>query len=139
MGFPIRKFASTATTGTLDTLVAGTQTSGGTVNMSQVQWGSLCARIIVDVETNTLTLYGDWQVSDDASTWSDVAPMNNAANVVIGTGTGGADASITKVLEAPQCVYSFRYARLALRNGVVTGNAADTYSVVYHYLKPSMV
>lgn len=138
MGFPIRKVSTTATTGTLDTLVAGTRTAGATVPMGTVKPGSLCAEILVDIETNTLTLYADWQVSDDASTWLVVAPANNAANVVIGTGTAGADAAIQKVIEAPPSVYSFRYARLAVRNEITTGAAADTYSILYHYLKPSV-
>lgn len=138
MGFPIRKLSTVATTGTLDTLVAGTRTAGATVAMGVLKPGSLAAEITVDVETNTITLYADWQVSDDASTWLVVAPANNAANVVIGTGTAGADAAITKVLEAPPSVYSFRYCRLAVRNEVATGAAVDTYSIKYHYLKPSV-
>jgi len=137
MGFPLRKVETVATTGNLDTLVAGTRTPGATVVVNQIQRGSLAAEFTVDVETSTITLYADWQVSDDASTWKVLAPANNAANVIIATGTGGADASVQTVLEAPQAVYSFRYCRLALRNQITTGAAVDTYSIKYHYLKPT--
>ena len=100
MGFPIRKIKTVATTGNLDTIVATTRTPGATVNMGQVKPGSLVAEISCDIETSTITLYADWQVSDDASTWIVLAPANNAANVVLGTGTGGADATVAKALEA---------------------------------------
>ena len=138
MGFPIRKIKTVATTGNLDTIVATTRTPGATVNMGQVKPGSLVAEISCDIETSTITLYADWQVSDDASTWIVLAPANNAANVVLGTGTGGADATVAKALEAPMAVYSFRYSRLAVRNEVTTGAAVDTYSILYHYLKPGV-
>jgi hypothetical protein len=138
MGFPIRKLSTVATTGNLDTLVATTRTPGATVAMGVLKPGSLCAEVTVDAETSTLTIYADWQVSDDATTWLLLAPENNAANVVLATGTGGADAAVTKVIPAPAAAYSFRYARCAVRNEVATGAATDTYSIKYHYLKPTV-
>lgn len=139
MGFPIRKVSTVATTGNLNGISAGTQTPGATLNLTQVEKNSLATEVTVDVETSTMTLFVDWQVSDDATTWLDVTVPNAAANVTLATGTAGADASVTKVIEAPSCVYTFRYARAAVRNGVAAGNTVDTYSIKYHYLKPSMV
>lgn len=138
MGFPIRKVETVATTGTLNGVVAGTRTPGATIALGSVLRGSLAVELDVDAETNTLVMFADWQVSDDASTWKVLAPANNAANVALATGTAGADASVQVVLEAPQSLYSFRYARCAIRNTVATGAAADTYSIKYHYLKPTM-
>lgn len=137
MGFPLRKVTTVATTGVLTGVVAGTVTPGATVVINQVQPGSLVGHAVIEAETDGLLMYLDWQVSDDASTWFTVAPANGAANVVQATGTAGADAVITTVLEAPRSVYSFRYARLGVRNTVANGLIADTYSIKYHYLKPT--
>ena len=128
-------------TGTLNlnTVVAGTETAGPTVDMAYVKDGTLSATLITDVETDTLTLTAKWQVFNDlTSAWMDVFPPNNAAYVLIGTGTAGADALISKVLQAPDAVYGFRQARLTLVNGAATGAAADTYRIAYNFSKPHL-
>ncbi len=122
-------------TGNLNTIVAGTQTGVGQVVMHYVQKDTLAALIVVDAETNGITLQADWQVSNDGSNWyaCSTAP-NNPATVVLATGTAGADAAVTRVVPAPLAVYSgFTYARVAITNLVQTGAAADTYSVRYAY------
>ena len=137
MGFTSRRIATPAVAGDLDTNANGTQEGVSFVNMNQVEPGSLSAKAAIDCETSTLTVYVDWQVSLDNSTWVDCANgSQNAAGVVVATGTGGADATVTKVYPAPSAAYAFPYARIAIRNGVTTGAAVDTYSVTYHYMKP---
>lgn len=138
MPFPMHKVTTVATTGVLTGVVAGTVTPGATIPINTIQPGSLVGHAVLDAETDTITLYLDWQVSDDASTWYTVQPANGAANVIQATGTSGADAAVTCVLEAPQSVYSFKYARLGVRNQVANGLIADTYSIKYHYLKPTV-
>lgn len=140
MGWNARRVTTAATTGDFDTDAAGTVNAGATLTMNQVEPGSLCAEVTVDAETSTLTLSAVWQVSVDNSTWLTVANgPQNAAAVALATGTAGADADVTKVLQAPDCVYSFTYARCAVTNGAQTGAAADTYSVKYHYMKPRFI
>lgn len=126
-----------SSTGTLNGVVAGSTTGMSTVFLGQSykKVAHLSALVVVDVETNTMTLSAKWQVSNDASTWYDVANgSQNAAAVVLGTGTGGDDASITKVIPvSSDSIYGWKFARLALVNGVADGNTADTYTVSYSY------
>ncbi len=131
----IRNAVSSAT-GTFDTVIAGADVTGAAVFMGNIQpkVKNLSAKLVLDVETNTITISGVWQVSNDNSTWVDVANgSQNATAVVMGTGTAGADASITKVLQAPDAVYGWQWARLAMRVGVTTGAAVDTYTISYAY------
>ncbi len=125
-------------------LKTGTATGvapGGTVTGNHVTIGgskqraeSLSALVTVDAETDTITLAAKWQASNDTTTWVDVANgSQNAAAVVLATGTDGADASVTKVIPAPSCIEGFKYARLAIEVGVVTGTASDTFSIGYQY------
>jgi hypothetical protein len=58
----------------------------------------------------------------------------NPANVVLATGTGGADASVTKAIPAPLPIHGWRYMRAVARVGVTTGATVDTYSIAYRYL-----
>jgi hypothetical protein len=133
---PLR-YNAHATSGTLDTLVAGTVTGGTAVEMgdnARQKVRNLSALVTVDAETSTITISGKWQVSNDGSTWVDVTHgTQNAAAVVLATGTAGADAAVTRAFEAPSAVYGWRKARFAITNGVVTGNAVDTYAISYSY------
>jgi hypothetical protein len=126
-------------TGNLDTIGTGVTTGGPTLLMDFVEKGTLSARCVVDIETSTFTMAAKWQVSADASTWEDVAPVNNAANVVLGTGSGGADAAITKHIDAPLAVYGARYARIALVAGGTTGAAVDTYDLSYSFARDDLM
>lgn len=126
------------TTGNLDGVAATTATGMGSLLMHIVEKGTLSARIVVDVETDTMTLAAKWQMSHDGSTWEDCAVPNNAANVTLATGTGGADATVTVNLSAPDAVYGARYARIALVNGVAEGNATDTYDVSYSFARDDL-
>ncbi len=123
-------------TGTADTLVAGSVITGNTLLVNdgnRQKVFNLSALVNLDVETSTLTMSSKWQVSPDGSTWTDIANgTQNAAAVVLGTGTAGADASILKVLPAPDAVYGFKFARCSLVTGVTTGAAVDTYSLGYN-------
>lgn len=116
---------------------AGTTKGGAAVAMGDNQRQkvrALSALVAVDAETENLTLTGKWQVSNDNSTWVDVANgTQNAAGVELATGTDGADAAVTKAYDAPQAVYGWRYARFAIVNGVATGATTDTYAISYCY------
>lgn len=95
---------------------------------------NLSALVSVDCETNTMTMTGKWQVSNDGSTWVDVTNgPQNAASVTLATGTGGADAQVDRAFEAPSAVYGWRKARFAITNGVAAGNTVDTYAIGYCY------
>lgn len=124
-----------SSTGNLDGLSAGTVTGASKVASARVLPGTLSAKYVVDAETNTLTISAGWQVSDDGSTWVTVANApQNPASVVLATGTGGADASVTKVVPAPPCVSGHRFVRAVVINGVTTGATADTYDISYNFV-----
>jgi hypothetical protein len=130
-----RLFNKKVVTGNWNTDAAGTDKNGARVSMGQVLLGTLTAYVTVDAETNTLTISGRWQVSNDDSTYVDIVESNNPANVVLATGTAGADAAVTKAICAPDQVYGYRYARYVCTSGVAVGATADTYSIGYSYVK----
>jgi len=130
------KIAAHSASGNLDGVASGTLTGGSTVRMRDVSPGTLSALVTVDCETNTMAVSAQWEVSNDASTWYLCAPVNNAATVVLATGTGGADASVTRVIPANDAVYGYRYARCSVQNLVAQGNTSDTYAISYNYRMP---
>lgn len=90
---------------------------------------------MVLAETNTATLACHWQVSHDNVTFFDIKPSNGAAFVVVATGTAGADAPVTVVLEAPKGVLGWEYVRPAVKVGGGGGSVLDTYSMTVGYRK----
>jgi len=65
--------------------------------------------------------------------------MNNAGRTVLATGTAGADAAVTRVVEAPRSVYGYKYCRAFVVNRVQNGTANDTYLVGYSFQKDDLV
>lgn len=135
MSFPARFVIGTAETGDFDSEAAGTVHGHSALSTANIAEGTLSCTFVVEAETNTLTIAGKWQVSDDNSTWVDIGPQNNAAVVVLGTGTAGDDAVVTKCLEAPSGVLGWKYVRPAVVSGVASGNAVDTWSMQVRYRK----
>ena len=125
--------AGQATTPTIDGVTAGNVAAGATLIMNKVKRNTLSSTVTVDAETDTITLTAVWQVSVDTSTWVDLYQPNSAAYVVQATGTGGADAAVTRVIDAPGGVYGWRYARIVILVGVATGTSADSSAVDYNY------
>jgi hypothetical protein len=122
--------------GTFNGVAAGSDVAGNSLFMGNIapKVKALSAKVVLDVETDTITISAVWQVSNDNATWMDVANgSQNATSVALGTGTAGADASVTKVMQAPDAVYGWQWARLVFRVGVTTGATADTYSVGYSF------
>jgi hypothetical protein len=116
---------------------AGTDKNGATLSLSIAMVSSLAAHVVVEAETDTLTITGRWEVSNDDSTWYTIVPSNNAANVILATGTAGADTPVTRVVVAPDQIYGYRYARYTVTNGVATGATTDTYAIGYSFIKRS--
>jgi len=135
----IQYFTMTGGSGDLTAApVAGTTTGGTGLSTAGVQPGSLSCLFTLLAETNTLTLTGKFQVSDDNSTWYDLAgDAQNPANVAIATGTAGADTAVTRVLPVPSSAQGWRYIRAAIVNGVATGAAGDTYAFSFRFRKLS--
>lgn len=123
--------------GTLDTLVAGSVVGGTAVDVgdnARLKARFLSALVVVEAETTSLTLTAKWQVSNNGSTWVDVANgSQNAAGVVMATGTGGDDAIVTRMFPAPDSINGWRKARIALVTAGATGAAVDTYALGYCY------
>jgi hypothetical protein len=130
MAFPARYITISGGSGDLTAApVAGSTTGGTAIATASVEPGTLSCLFTVDAETNTLTLTGKFQVSDDNSTWYDLAgDAQNPANVILATGTGGADTAVDRVLPVPVAAFGWKYVRAAVVNGVATGAAADTYA-----------
>lgn len=131
-----KKFNVSGASGNFNGVTAGNQVAGNPIYIGadvQRVYG-LSALCVLLAETNTLTLTVKWQVSNDNSTWYDCAfSVGNAAAAVVGTGTAGADSAVTKVFEAPQAVYGWRFARVSFVVGVATGATGDTYTYGYNY------
>lgn len=113
---------------------AGTTNAGSTIAMCEVERGSLSALVYQQATTNGLTTTPKWQVSADGSTWYDVKPSNNAANVVLSTGTGSAVAN-TVVVSAPDAVYGWAYGRAATLIGAQTASTGDEHNISYYYMQ----
>ncbi len=137
MGFPARYFNGHVATGDFDSDVAGTTNAGTSIRTNNIQPGTLSCDFLVDAETDTITITGKWQVSDDNVTFVDMPPENNAANVALATGTAGADAAVTLAVPAPYAISGRKWVRAAVTNGVVTGNTVDTFSMTLFYRKVS--
>ena len=131
------RFNAHKTTGNFNGVNAGSAVAGNAVFLGEntrQKAVSLSAVLVVDIETSTLTATALWQVSNDNSTWLDLAyTPNNAAAVVIATGTGGADPTVTKVIPAPDAIHGYRYARISVVMGVTNGTTNDTYEIGYTY------
>jgi len=135
MRTPARKFTSTtASQANLNGVTAGSDGAGAAIKTQVVYPGTLSALYVVDAETNTLTITAVWQVSDDASTWYDLATSNNAANVALATGTSGADPVVSRAIPCPAEAYGWRNVRAVARVGVTTGTSSDLYTITYRYL-----
>lgn len=125
-----------ATSGNADTLATGTEVPGTALLLNdnaRQKLRALSALITVDAETTSFTWTAKWQVSNNNSTWVDMAHgSQNAAGVALATGTAGADAAVTKSIPAPDAIYGWRYARICLVTGGAVGNAVDTYAISYN-------
>jgi len=130
------KYNIGASSGNLNTLTSGSEVDGNAVFLGGAyrKVASLSALVTVLAQTNTLTIAAKWQVSNDKSTWVDVANgSQNAAAVVLQTGTSGTDVAVSKAIPAPDAIYGWKYARIALVTGGTTGATADTYAMSYCY------
>lgn len=131
------RYGAHASSGNLNTLVAGTVTGGSAVEIGdgqRLKCKHLSALVVVDCETDGLVMTGSWQVSNDGATWVNVTNgTQNAAGVALATGTAGADAAVTKCFVAPDAIYGWRKARFAITNTIATGATADTWAISYSY------
>ncbi len=122
-----------STSGNLNTITTSQIQAGATVFMGE-SWrkvASLSANVSLTPATSTITLGTKWQVSNDNVNWFDVANgTQNAAAVVFGTGT---TTIVQKIVPAPDTVYGYPYARIAIVVGVTTGAVGDLYAISYNY------
>lgn len=117
--------------GNLNGLVAGSVVAGASLNVgdsvrSKVK--NTSALVSVTAATATLTVTAQWQVSNDNVTFVPMFGSNNAAPVIFATGTA---AIKTAAIDAPIGVIGWRWARVVLTTGVVTGASGDLYSISY--------
>jgi hypothetical protein len=134
MAFPPRWRTASGGSGNLDGNVATTTEGGTGLSTAGIEPGSLSCLFVVDAETDTLTITGKFQVSHDNSTWFDLAgDAQNPANVILATGTAGADAAVSRVLPVPPAALGWEYVRAAVVNGVASGTTSDTYAFTFAF------
>jgi hypothetical protein len=126
---------TTATvSGNLNGVVAATATPGPVVELTNsIVPGSLSFLFDVTPDTNTITIEGGLEVSDDAATWFSMPVQNNVAQTVFGTGTAGADTAIKRVMPVPLAAWGWRYVRPTVINRVVTGGTIDLFAMTGRY------
>lgn len=139
MTFPARWSSVSGGSGTLTAAPSDGDTTAGTaLATAGIKLGTLSCLATLLAETNTITLEAGFQVSNDNSTWYDLAgDAQNPANVVFGTGTAGSDTAVSKVLPVPSQVAGWKYVRPVVVNRVTTGGAGDTYAFTFYYVKES--
>lgn len=137
MSFPARWSSASGGSGDLTAApVAGTTTAGTALATAGIEMGSLSCLFTLLAETNTITLTGKFQVSNDNSTWYNLAgDAQNPANVLLCTGTAGADTATSVVLPVPPSALGWKYVRPAVVNGVATGASGDTYAMTFYFRK----
>ena len=112
---------------------SGTVTTGTSIPIALIEFGTLVCNLYVQATTNSLAIAGKWQVSSDGSTFYDLFSENNAANVTVVTGTGSAVAS-TRRVSAPLGVYAYKYARYAITHTGASAGAGDEWSQSVNYI-----
>lgn len=135
------RYNVSSSTGTFNTVASGSAVNGNAIHLGQSfqKVKALSALLTVLAETNTFTIAARWQVSNDNSTFVNVANgPQNAAGVVLATGTAGADTAVTIAVPAPEAIYGWKYARMTLVAGGTTGASADTYAIGYSYHQNSV-
>ena len=131
-GFAI---VATAFTGAAPKIV-----SGNAFNTALAARGSLSAHVDYNISTSSITYTGTWQVSLDGSTWVACHPTNGAADVALCAAGTGSLVTAGKVLDAPDCVYGYRYARFIVTTAVGSGGGlgVDDAAVSYSYVKSQL-
>lgn len=134
MGFPAKWMTAPGGSGNLDTVASGVTTGGTGISTANVQHGTLSCHFALDAETDTFTMTAKFQVSADGSTWYDLAgDAQNPANVVLATGTAGADAVVNRVIPVPPAAMGWKLVRPAIVAGGTTGAAVDTYAMTWYF------
>ena len=110
--------------------------TAGSVLMGSVAVGTLSANVYVLATTNTLTLTGKWQTSQDGSTWIDHIASTGAEPSALVTGTGSA-VTKTRAISAHPSIYAYPYARFTIVSGVGSGGGlgVDEASISYNYVQ----
>jgi hypothetical protein len=134
----VRRTGVHSASGTLAAGPASVVKAGTAIQTDMVEPGTLSATVTTKAATSTLTLTPHWQVSADNTTYNDLGPANNAANVALSTGTSGADSAVTRVLDAPASVFGWPWVRVAAKANAVSGSAGDTYAIALNYVKRSV-
>lgn len=134
----IRRYNSAIATGNFTGATSGAQVNGSTLHIGELQRDivDLAAHVIATVTMTNATVSVQWQGSNDASTFVNVAhDPANTASVAFATGVAS---GTTKAFEAPNGVYGYKYARAAVVFGSTTaGTTNDAVSIGYTYRQVS--
>lgn len=107
--------------------------NGASVRMARVEPETLSAHVRVTAQTTDITMYAQWQVSMNGTNWYNAKGSTNSANVVLATGTAGADTAVDVVLSAPESCTAWRYARVQLYTGAASATTGDLGGIQYYY------
>jgi hypothetical protein len=119
----------------LNTITAGsTATATGLVlqpfGANNIEFDSLCINVSAVLATASLTAQPILQVSQNGTTWVNLAPLNNAASVVF-----PATATTNVVLGCAGLNLSYPYVRFAVLTAGATGGAGDNVTATYNWRK----
>lgn len=120
---------------TLNGVGIGSTASGSTFLVGRAKTGTVSATVALNAATALITLTPIWEVSADGATWTRAALANGAAYVA----QASAGTTNTRVVSAPDAVYSQRYARVSILVGGAAGLAPDTATVGYNYIEDDLV
>jgi hypothetical protein len=130
-----RRFNVSAVTGNFTGATTGAAISGAALHVGENQRDvvDLAAHLIATITMTGATVSTQWQASNDASTWFNVAhnPENPtfAAALVTGVASG-----TNRAVGAPLGVYGYKYTRCQVVWGSTTaGTTNDAMSIGYTY------
>ena len=135
MGINEQIIPNAKNSGVLALTGAAPQTANGTslsIVDNRVAEGTLAANVSGNITTNTITFTGKWQVSDNGSAFKDAFNSNNAANVIIATGTGVL-ATFSRSVSGHDGLYGYRYVKYVVTTGVGVGGGAGVDDVTISY------
>lgn len=130
-----RRFNANVATGNFNGVtVAGSAVNGNSLHVGETQRDvhDLAAHLIITCSITGATMGAQWQGSNDASSWVNVAHnTENPATVALTTGIVSGS---TKAVGAPLGVYGYKYARCqVLYSGSTAGTTNEAISIGYTY------
>lgn len=129
-----RRYNVSTATGNFTGATTGASVNGNSLHVGEKQRDvvDLAAHIIATITMTNATMKAQWQASNDATTWVNVAHSpENPASVALATGVAN---GTTLAVGAPLGVYGYKYARMQIGwTSTTAGTTNDAVSIGYTY------